>query len=160
MPRPTWGGTEDRPHARDAGAGLRIGVLSDIHGNAWALDAVLAELDRAAVDEVVNLGAVDLDGTRGLGRAARLTASRNRIRRRPRRAAPPNSSGRLPTRYLPVASTRSCAFAPASRPARSWMLVTVSLRLRSAMIAPAAASAADRVVVYGIPRAIAARRIM
>lgn len=35
---------------------MRIGVLSDIHGNVWALDAVLAELDAAGVDRVVNLG--------------------------------------------------------------------------------------------------------
>lgn len=35
---------------------MRIAVLSDIHGNAWALDAVLAELDEAKADRVVNLG--------------------------------------------------------------------------------------------------------
>lgn len=35
---------------------MRIGVLSDIHGNAWALDAVLAELDVASVERVLNLG--------------------------------------------------------------------------------------------------------
>jgi putative phosphoesterase len=34
----------------------RIAVLSDIHGNVWALDAVLAELAREGVDEVINLG--------------------------------------------------------------------------------------------------------
>lgn len=35
---------------------MRIAVLSDIHGNAWALDAVLAELDRLQVEGAVNLG--------------------------------------------------------------------------------------------------------
>jgi putative phosphoesterase len=35
---------------------MRIAVLSDIHGNAWALDAVLAEVERAGVDRIVNLG--------------------------------------------------------------------------------------------------------
>lgn len=35
---------------------MRIAVLSDIHGNVWALDAVLAELDRAKIDLTLNLG--------------------------------------------------------------------------------------------------------
>jgi putative phosphoesterase len=35
---------------------MRIAVLSDIHGNAWALDAVLDELERTRVDRVLNLG--------------------------------------------------------------------------------------------------------
>lgn len=35
---------------------MRIAVLSDIHGNSWALDAVLAEAGRASVDRVLNLG--------------------------------------------------------------------------------------------------------
>ncbi|MFP3941675.1 MAG: metallophosphoesterase family protein [Thermoanaerobaculia bacterium] len=35
---------------------MRVAVLSDIHGNAWALDAVLAEVDRAEVAHVLNLG--------------------------------------------------------------------------------------------------------
>lgn len=35
---------------------MRIVVLSDIHGNVWALDAVLTEVDAAGVDRVVNLG--------------------------------------------------------------------------------------------------------
>jgi putative phosphoesterase len=35
---------------------MRIAVLSDIHGNSWALDAVLAELDRAQIDQTLNLG--------------------------------------------------------------------------------------------------------
>jgi len=35
---------------------MRIAVLSDIHGNEWALDAVLEELAVARVDRVLNLG--------------------------------------------------------------------------------------------------------
>ncbi len=35
---------------------MRIAVLSDIHGNAWALDAVLAEVERVRVERVLNLG--------------------------------------------------------------------------------------------------------
>lgn len=35
---------------------MRIAVLSDIHGNLWALDAVLADLAQRQVDMTVNLG--------------------------------------------------------------------------------------------------------
>jgi putative phosphoesterase len=35
---------------------MRIAVLSDIHGNLWALDAVLSDLARRNVDVTVNLG--------------------------------------------------------------------------------------------------------
>jgi predicted phosphodiesterase len=35
---------------------MRIGLISDIHGNLVALDAVLAELDLAAVDQIICLG--------------------------------------------------------------------------------------------------------
>lgn len=34
----------------------RFAVLSDVHGNRWALEAVLADLDRLGVADVVNLG--------------------------------------------------------------------------------------------------------
>ena len=34
----------------------RIAVISDIHGNAVALDAVLADIERAGVDQIVCLG--------------------------------------------------------------------------------------------------------
>ena len=34
---------------------LRIAVMSDIHGNLAALDAVLADLERRTADIVVNL---------------------------------------------------------------------------------------------------------
>jgi predicted phosphodiesterase len=53
----------------------RIGLISDVHGNALALDAVLAELERDGIDEVVCLGDVavgpqaraSLDRVRDLG---------------------------------------------------------------------------------------------
>lgn len=35
---------------------MRIAVLSDIHGNVWALEAVLADVKRRGADVVVNLG--------------------------------------------------------------------------------------------------------
>jgi len=35
---------------------MRIAVLADIHGNAEALEAVIADLEREAPDEIVNLG--------------------------------------------------------------------------------------------------------
>ena len=35
---------------------MRIAVMSDIHGNLWALDAVLADIARRGVDATVNLG--------------------------------------------------------------------------------------------------------
>ena len=36
--------------------GERIAVLADIHGNIWALDAVLAEIDRQGITSIVDLG--------------------------------------------------------------------------------------------------------
>jgi predicted phosphodiesterase len=35
---------------------MKIAVLSDIHGNLFALDAVLADIERRGVDRIVNLG--------------------------------------------------------------------------------------------------------
>src|SRR5689334_21678185 len=35
---------------------MRIAIISDIHGNCLALDAVLADLGRQAVDQIVCLG--------------------------------------------------------------------------------------------------------
>jgi putative phosphoesterase len=37
---------------------MRVGLISDIHGNRLALDAVLAELEKEGVDEIVCLGDV------------------------------------------------------------------------------------------------------
>ena len=33
-----------------------IAVLSDIHGNRWALEAVLADIQHRGVDELMNIG--------------------------------------------------------------------------------------------------------
>jgi predicted phosphodiesterase len=41
---------------------MRIGLISDIHGNLVALDAILAELNRAGVDRIVCLGDVAVLG--------------------------------------------------------------------------------------------------
>ena len=35
---------------------MATGILSDIHGNRWALEAVLEDLDRRGISDVVNLG--------------------------------------------------------------------------------------------------------
>ena len=35
---------------------MRFAVIADIHGNRWALEAVLADIERRRVDAVVNLG--------------------------------------------------------------------------------------------------------
>jgi predicted phosphodiesterase len=35
---------------------MRIGLIADIHGNVLALEAVLADLERRTVDQVINLG--------------------------------------------------------------------------------------------------------
>ncbi len=34
----------------------RVAVIADIHANVWALDAVLADIDRRTITTVVNLG--------------------------------------------------------------------------------------------------------
>src|SRR5215213_5356999 len=34
----------------------RIAVMADVHGNTWALDAVLADIKRREITQVVNLG--------------------------------------------------------------------------------------------------------
>lgn len=41
---------------------MRIGILSDIHGNLPALEAVLADMERRGVDRAVNLGDVAFRG--------------------------------------------------------------------------------------------------
>jgi predicted phosphodiesterase len=38
------------------GQPMRLAVISDIHGNLLALEAVLADIERRAVDAIVNLG--------------------------------------------------------------------------------------------------------
>jgi predicted phosphodiesterase len=51
---------------------LRWVVLSDIHGNRWALDAVLADLERQPPDGYVILGDLVADGPDPTGTLARL----------------------------------------------------------------------------------------
>jgi predicted phosphodiesterase len=34
----------------------RIALISDVHGNRWALEAVLDDIDRAGIEHVINLG--------------------------------------------------------------------------------------------------------
>ncbi len=33
-----------------------IAVMADIHGNTWALDAVLADIERQGIERIVDLG--------------------------------------------------------------------------------------------------------
>jgi putative phosphoesterase len=61
--------------------GPRLAILSDIHGNVWALEAVLADVRRRGVDELIDLGDVlygplDPAGTAELHRGAGITAIR------------------------------------------------------------------------------------
>lgn len=51
---------------------MRIALVSDIHGNSIALDAVLADLTAEALDRVICLGDVALDGPDPRGVIARL----------------------------------------------------------------------------------------
>ena len=51
---------------------LRLVVLSDIHGNRWALDAVLADVERQPPDRYVVLGDLVADGPDPAGTLARL----------------------------------------------------------------------------------------
>lgn len=53
---------------------MRVALLSDLHGNALALDAVLADATRAGVDRVVCLGDVATLGPRPHEVLARLAA--------------------------------------------------------------------------------------
>ena len=42
----------------------RLAVISDVHGNAFALDAVLASIQRDGVDQIVYLGDIAEGGPR------------------------------------------------------------------------------------------------
>src|SRR5262249_30373005 len=46
---------QPRPYARHV---MRVALISDIHGNLFALDAALAELEREGIDRIVCLGDV------------------------------------------------------------------------------------------------------
>jgi predicted phosphodiesterase len=61
--------------------GPRLAILSDVHGNVWALEAVLADVRRRGADELIDLGDVlygplDPAGTAEIHRAAGITAIR------------------------------------------------------------------------------------
>jgi predicted phosphodiesterase len=51
---------------------MRIGLISDIHGNLVALEAVLADIDQAGVDQIICLGDVAALGPQPCEVAARL----------------------------------------------------------------------------------------
>ena len=53
---------------------MRIGLISDIHGNLFALEAVLAELDREKLDDLICLGDVAALGPEPGAVLARLQA--------------------------------------------------------------------------------------
>jgi len=53
----------------------RVAVISDVHGNVTALEAVLADIERRGIEEVVNLGDVIGKGPRG-SECIRLTQQR------------------------------------------------------------------------------------
>jgi predicted phosphodiesterase len=53
---------------------MRIGLISDIHGNMFALEAVLAELDREKLDDLICLGDVAALGPEPGAVLARLRA--------------------------------------------------------------------------------------
>lgn len=49
-------------------------VIADIHGNSWALDAVLADIDRRGITQIINLGDTVYGSLDPAGTAARLMA--------------------------------------------------------------------------------------
>jgi putative phosphoesterase len=53
---------------------MRIALISDIHGNYIALEAVLADIERAGVDQIICLGDVATLGSQPLEVLARLRA--------------------------------------------------------------------------------------
>jgi predicted phosphodiesterase len=71
-------GAATRPTVRRAtagySAGVRIAVLADVHGNLPALEAVLADAERHAVDEVIVNGDLVNRGPQGAAVVARLTS--------------------------------------------------------------------------------------
>lgn len=53
---------------------MRIALLSDIHGNLFALEAVLKRLDEAKIDQVICLGDVSMFGPQPREVIAKLQA--------------------------------------------------------------------------------------
>jgi 3',5'-cyclic AMP phosphodiesterase CpdA len=62
-------------------AGVRIAVLADVHGNLPALEAVLADAERHAVDELIVNGDLVNRGPAGGRRWSRALAARGRASR-------------------------------------------------------------------------------
>ncbi|WP_135228927.1 metallophosphoesterase family protein [Deinococcus fonticola] len=57
---------------------MRVAILSDTHGNAFALEAVLRDIRQASPDVTINLGD-QIEGSADPGRAAALQASLNAV---------------------------------------------------------------------------------
>ncbi len=55
---------------------MRFAAIADIHGNSWALEAVLADIDQQNIAEVINLGDV-FSGPLNAARTAELLLARN-----------------------------------------------------------------------------------
>ncbi|YCI73655.1 metallophosphatase family protein [Arthrobacter sp. R1-13] len=73
---------------------MRIAVISDVHGNLLALDAVLADIEKRSVDSIVNFGDL-LSGA--VQRKPRTASARNRTGKHgPLRPAGPQGDDRNP----------------------------------------------------------------
>ena len=77
-----------------------IAVLADIHGNVWALEAVLADARRRGAEELIDVGDVlygplDPAGTANLHRSAGITAIRGNMDRILGEPLPENPSATL-----------------------------------------------------------------
>ena len=117
---PAW--CEDRRMSRPL---ERIALISDVHGNLTALEAVLADIDARGIGRIFNLGDYVGKGPRG------------RRGRRPVpgavRGQPPRQLGRLPARPGPHLRQRVApvvAGAARSRPGRVAAVAAVQPRLR------------------------------
>lgn len=93
----------------------RIAVISDIHGNCVALDAVLADLRHAAVDQVVCLGDAIQGGTRPAETVQRL-----------RELTCPVVMGNADAWLLTGAVTGAEPFTEGQERARQWSLAQLS----------------------------------
>src|SRR6188474_3156105 len=45
-----------KPKRKSTAVNNQIAVIADIHGNTWALDVVLADIERRGITQIVNLG--------------------------------------------------------------------------------------------------------
>ena len=58
---------------------MQLAVISDIHGNVSALEAVLSDIDRRGIDRIVNLGD-SLSGNRQQNHIGKRDCVRNALR--------------------------------------------------------------------------------